>query len=169
MEKRRTDNETAQSIKNYDAALRQFQKENYDKAVDLFEKAVAGPAREVAARARVYLHVCREKLNPPTLELRTADDHYEYGIIQLNARNLDLALENLSRADKMAAEQDHIKYALAAAHSLSGDVEAALELLEVAITLNPTHALHAKRDEDFRPLDTNSRFQQLIASSGKRA
>ncbi len=169
MEKHRTDTEIAQSIKNYEAALRQFQKDNFDKAVELFEKAAASPAKEIAARAQVYLRVCGEKLNPPTLELKTADDHYEYGIMQLNARNLDLALENFSRADKLTPEQDHIKYALAAAHSLSGDVEAALELLEMAITLNPTNAFHAKRDEDFRPVETNSRFQQLIASPGKRA
>lgn len=169
MEKHRTDTEIAQSIKNYEAALRQFQKDNFDKAVELFGKAAASPAKEVAARAQVYIRVCGEKMNPPTLELKTADDHYDYGIMQLNARNLDLALENFSRADKLTPEQDHIKYALAAAHSLSGDVEAALELLEVAITLNPTNALHAKRDEDFRLIETNSRFQQLIASPGKSA
>ena len=168
MEKHHTNNEVAQSVKNYEAALREFQKKNLHRAMELLKKVIASPTKEVSARAQIYLKVCEEKLNPPSLELKTADDHYEYGIIQLNARNLDLALENLSQADKLAPEQDHIKYALAAAHSLLGDTEAALGLLEEAIALNPTRSIHAKRDEDFQPIGTDSRFLQLVAHSGEQ-
>lgn len=169
MEKSHTNNEVAQSIKNYEAGLREFQKKNLQRAMELFKKAMTSPAKEVSARAQIYLKVCEEKLNPSSQDLKTADDHYEYGIIQLNARNLDLALENLSQADKLAPEQDHIKYALAAAHSLLGDTEAALGLLGEAITLNPTRSLHAKRDEDFQPIETDSRFLQLVANLGEQA
>ena len=166
MEKQRIETDISQTLNHYETAIRHFQKENYEKAVALFEKVAASPAKEVSSRARVYLRVCEQRLHPPAEELNTPADYYEYGLIQLNQRNLPSALENLSRADKLEPNQDHIQYALAAAHSLSEDVEAALESLEVAIALNPVNAIHARRDEDFCSLESNSRFRQLVAKSG---
>ncbi len=163
-EKQRINKELAQSIKNYEAALRLFQKESYEKAAELFQKLAEGTILEVASRARIHLSVCEERLHPASPELKSADDHYEYGIRQLNIRALEPALEHFARADKLQPDQDHIKFALAAAHSLSGNLDAAIEALGEAVRLNPTNAIHARRDEDFRPLEEDSRFQELVTS-----
>ena len=165
-EKQRINKELAQSIKNYEAALRLFQKESYEKAAELFQKMTESTALEVASRARIYLSVCEKKLHPANPELKSADDHYEYGVMRLNDRALESALEHLARADKLQPDQDHIKFALAAAHSLSGNLDAAIEALGEAVRLNPTNSIHARRDEDFRPLEEDPRFQELVA--GKR-
>ena len=47
-EKQRINKELAQSIKNYEAALRLFQKESYEKAAELFQKIAEGTILEVA-------------------------------------------------------------------------------------------------------------------------
>ena len=168
MEKQRTETDVSQTLKNYEAAIRYFQKENYEKAVELFEKVATSPSREIASRAQVYLRVCEQRLHPPAVELKTPADYYEYGIIHLNRRNLPSALNSLSQADKLEPNKDHIQYGLAVAHALSESLEAALESLESAIALNPANAVHARRDEDFRSLESNSRFRQLVAKPDKR-
>jgi tetratricopeptide (TPR) repeat protein len=119
--------------------------------------------REVAARAQVYLQFCEQKLasggRPPAA--KSAEEYYNLGVIDLNARTLDSALEHLSKADKLAPNQEHVRYALAAVHALQGNTDAALEHLRAAITLRPQNRARARRDEDFQSLVPDPRFRKL--------
>src|SRR5712692_5279816 len=45
------------AVKNFALAARHFQKQNYEKAKELFEKLANNPLREVAERARVHLRL----------------------------------------------------------------------------------------------------------------
>jgi tetratricopeptide (TPR) repeat protein len=80
----------------------------------------------------------------------------------LNGRNLELAVEQLGKADKLKPNQDHIRYALAAAQALQGNVDAAIEHLEAAVTLRPENRIHVRRDEDFQGLASDPRFRRLL-------
>jgi tetratricopeptide (TPR) repeat protein len=83
----------------------------------------------------------------------------------LNSRRLDDAIEYLNKAQKSGPKLEHICYALAAAYSLRGDAEAALQHLREAITLRPQNRIQAKRDEDFQALATDARFKELVFNS----
>ncbi len=90
----------AAAVKNYEAAIRYIQKQNYDKAKEILEKLIASGPAEIADRARVHLRVCERKLQPATSSLKTAEDYYVAGVTELNARRLERAIEYLTKAVK---------------------------------------------------------------------
>lgn len=152
------------AVKNFYAAVRFIQKQNFEKAKEILEKLVSSPVRDVAARAQVHLRLCEQKLSRTAPALKTADDYYYVGVAELNARNLDAALEHLSKADKMTPNQEHIRYALAVAHALQGNSDAALEHLKAAVDLRPSNCYKAKLDQDFEALASDPRFVRLVSS-----
>ena len=87
------------------------------------------------------------------------------GIACLNARNLDGAVEHLSKADKLKPRQDHIQYALAVLRALEGNMDVAFGHLEMALALRPENRFHARRDEDLQGLAGDPRFRRLVYSA----
>jgi tetratricopeptide (TPR) repeat protein len=150
------------AVKNFEAGVRFFQKQNYEKAKEVFEKLAAGSVHEVANRAETYLRLCEQKLGRTVLAPKTAADYYNLGVAELNARNLNAAVEYLNKADRLAPNQDHVRYALAAAHTLLGNVDSALQHLKAAIGLRAANRFLASRDDDFRSLAADPRFRQLL-------
>lgn len=161
-EEQRTRLQYLTAVKNFEAGVRFFQKRNYENAKEVFEKLAAGSPHEVANRAETYLRLCEQKLGRRELAPKTAADYYNLGVAQLNARNLESAIGYLNRADRLGPNQDHVRYALAAAHTLLGNVEAALGHLKVAIELRPANRFLSRRDEDFQLLADEPRFRRLL-------
>ena len=150
------------AIKNFEMGVRAFQKQNYGKAAEIFEKLVDGETREVAERAQVHLRLCRQRSGRPARPPKSAEEYYTLGVACMNARQYGLAVEHLSKADKLQPHQDYIHYALAVSHSQDGNPEAALAHLQTAFTLRPENRIHARRDEDFQGLATDPRFRCLV-------
>jgi tetratricopeptide (TPR) repeat protein len=165
-ERPRVDVEYQNAIKNFATGVRAFQKQNYDKAAEIFEKLVDGEARDVAERAHVHLRLCRQRTGRSAPHPKSADDYYALGVACLNAREFGLAVEHLSKADRMKPNQDHIHYALAVSHSCEGNMDAAIAHLEAAFALRPENRIHARRDEDFQGLAADPRFRRLICPAG---
>ena len=161
-EEQRTHLQYLTAVKNFEAGVRFFQKQNYEKAKQVFEKLAGGSPHKVASRAKTYLHLCEQKLSRTELAPKTAADYYNLGVAQLNARNFETAIEYLNRADRLGPNQDHVRYALAAALTLLGNVEAALEHLKAAIELRPANRFLARKDEDFQLLADDPRFRRLL-------
>lgn len=154
------------AVKNFEAGLDLERRQNYRKAREVFERlVVTGPA-DVADRARVHLRACTERLQTRTPEPRTAVDYHVLGVAELNRRDLDRAVEHLSKARKLQPKREEIRYALAAAHALRGDREAALEHLEAAISMRPQNRFQARQDADFQPLAGDPRFLNLVSRHG---
>lgn len=168
IERQRIDTEYQAAVRNYDSAVRAFQRQNYQRALEIFEKLADSESAEVADRARVYVRLCQQKAGRSRTVPKTPEEHYTLGVAALNARELDDAIEHLNKADKLRPNRDHIQYALAAAHSLQGNVGAALDHLQIAVKLRPENRFHARRDEDFRRLTTDPRFRRLVYSAAAR-
>jgi tetratricopeptide (TPR) repeat protein len=154
------------AVKEFESGVLMFQKQNFERARDIFEKLVAKGPVEVGSRASSYLKTCERRLAASTPASRSARECYDLGIAQLNARDLDAALESLARADKLAPSQEHIRYALAAVCAQHGNADAALGHLTAAIHLRPANRTMAAQDDDFHPLSSDSRFHKLIRSGG---
>jgi tetratricopeptide (TPR) repeat protein len=154
------------AIRNFETGVRAFQKQNYLKAAEVFEKLVDGDARDVAERAQVHLRLIRQRTGRPAPTPKSAEEYYALGVACLNARNLAQALEHLAKADKLKPNQDHIRYALAVLHALGGNPDVAFTHLEAAFTLRPENRIHARRDEDFQGLVADPRFRRLIYPAG---
>lgn len=147
----------------YEAAVGWLSTHKYERALGLFEKVLQSPSAELAERARVHLTVCRQRMErkaPPAF--KTAEDHYNYAVAQINAGNLADAEEHLHKAMKLTPRAGHLYYALAAVLSLRRDVESSLQSLKQAIDLDPRTRLLARSDNDFHTLYEDPRFADLV-------
>jgi tetratricopeptide (TPR) repeat protein len=165
-EKAQVDVQYQTAVKNFETGVRAFHKQDYDKAAEIFEKLIQSDARDVAERANVHLRLCRQRTGRSAPRPKSADDYYALGVACLNTRQFGLAVEHLGKADRMKPHQDHIRYALAVAHSLEGNMDAAIAHLEAAFALRPENRIHARRDEDFQGLAADPRFRRLIHPAG---
>lgn len=164
----RSDPKFKAAVRDFAAATRLFQKQNYAKAQELFEKLASSPAHELAVRARVHLALCRQKRARSAPAPKTAEENYNLGVAELNARHLESAIEHLSRADKDGKEREHVKYALAATHALQGNIDLALDYLKTAIALRPGNRYLARSDGDFAALTADPRFKSLVGPENGR-
>jgi tetratricopeptide (TPR) repeat protein len=165
-EKQRINAQYQSAVRNFETAVRALQKQNYDKAAEVFEKLVSSEAREVAERARVHLRLCQMRTGRAGSAPKSAEEYYTLGVACLNACNLALAVEHLSKANKLKPNQDHIRYALAAAHARQGNADAAIAHLEPAVSLRPENRIQARHDEDFQGLVSDPRFRRLLYPAG---
>ncbi|MFY9725517.1 MAG: tetratricopeptide repeat protein [Bryobacteraceae bacterium] len=146
----------------FEAAMKQFHGRHMAQARELFERAAAGPERDVANRARVHMAMCDRRLQQEPVELQSAEDYYTYGVALINTRKLAEARQNLERALAMTPQADHIHYALALAQALGGDLEKARSHLERAIELEPRNRMIARQDADFALIARHPMFDALL-------
>lgn len=152
-----------EQLKQYEEALQQFQEQKYAKAKAAFEKALIGPSRECADRARVHLRIVEQRLKPvETPTPKSPEEHYQQGVAMMNMGRWDDARNHLLKARKLAPKADYVIYAMAALDCLTGEADAAMENLKLAIQLRPENRYHARNDEDFAFLQEDPRFTELL-------
>jgi tetratricopeptide (TPR) repeat protein len=150
-------------MKVYDDALGLFHQQKFQRAKQELEKVLEGPSKELADRARMHLKIAEQRMKPSQEQNpKNADEHYQRGVAMMNLGRWDEARESLDRARKLAAKADHIVYAVAALDCLTGEADAALANLKIAIDLNSANRYHARNDEDFAFLQEDPRFTELL-------
>jgi len=152
-----------EQLRLYEEALQQFQEQKYAKAKAAFEKVLTGPSRECADRARVHLRICEQRSKPSeTPTPKSPEEHYQHGVAMMNMGRWDDARNHLLKARKLAPKADYVIYAMAALDCLTGEADAAMENLKLAIQLRPENRYHARNDEDFAFLQEDPRFTELL-------
>jgi len=150
-------------MKTYDEALALFHQQKYGKAKQELEKVLEGPSKELADRARMHIKIAEQRMKPTAEQNpKTAEDHYQRGVTMMNLGRWDEARESLDKARKLAPKSDHIIYAVAALDCLTGEADAALANLKIAIELRSANRFHARNDEDFAFLQEDPRFTELL-------
>jgi len=149
-------------LASFESAMRLFHTRQFREARDLFAEAARGPGRDVANRAQLHIAMCDRRLQQTTVNLRSAEDYYNYGVALINSRNVKEARAHLEKALEISPAADHIHYALALAQALEGDVANAHQNLKRAIELEPRNRLIARQDADFAPLTSQPPFDALI-------
>ena len=139
-------------LSDYESALKLFAQRRYAEARELFGRAAAGPASNIADKARTHIQVCERKTRTLDLEFESADDHFNYAVERLNARDVEKARHHLSRALAMKPDAEHIVYTMALCCGLSGDPSGACENLKRAIELEPKNRILARQDPEFATL-----------------
>ena len=100
------------------------------------------PTRRSASEGRAAAQV----------KLSTAEDHFNYGVERLNARDVELAKHHLGRALALQPDADHVLYTMALCCGLAGDGNGACENLKRAIDLEPRNRILARQDPEFSAL-----------------
>lgn len=136
----------------WEHAVQLFTQRRFAEACAAFREVAAGPAAHVADKARSYLQICERKIERHSLELHTAEDHFNYGVERLNARDTEQARFHFTRALTLEPEADHILYTLALCCGISGDGNGACENLKRAIGLEPRNRILARQDPEFHAL-----------------
>src|ERR1700758_2703856 len=150
-------------LKVYDEALSLFHQQKFAKAKQELEKVLDGPSKELIDRARMHIKIAEQRMKPTHEQNpRTAEEHYQRGVAMMNVGRWDDARESLDKARKAAPKADYIHYALAALDCLTGEADAALKNLKVAIDLRGENRFHARNDEDFAFLQEDPRFTELL-------
>jgi tetratricopeptide (TPR) repeat protein len=142
--------------------------EHFARAIDCFEGLIADHTEEpeIQASAKLLLHACEKKIQEKARTvLRSADDHYNVAIAELNRREVASAIDHLQQALKLMPKADYIHYALATANALQGNRDQALQYLKQSIHHRPENRFLAARDTDFESLQEDADFKQLVASA----
>jgi tetratricopeptide (TPR) repeat protein len=153
---------SSRQLTAFESAMKLFHARKFQDARDLFQKAAEGPERDVANRARLHIAMCDRRLQQPALNLRSAEDYYNYGVAMLNTRNVAEARGHLEKALQLAPGADHVHYALAAAMALGGDTAGAYDNLKRAIELEPRNRLLARQDGDLAHIVNQAPFDALL-------
>jgi tetratricopeptide (TPR) repeat protein len=141
-----------QQLRTYEQAVQFFQQQKFAEARDRFLATTQGPAPHISDKARSYVQICERKMTKVEVDLRTADDHFNYGVERLNARHVEEAKFHLSRALSMQPNGEHILYILALCCGLGGDADSACENLKRAIEIEPRNRILARQDPEFLAL-----------------
>jgi tetratricopeptide (TPR) repeat protein len=156
------DAERRAALEQYEAGMKYYGQQKFDKAKSWLEKAAHSSVRDVAERAGRHLAVCEQKLQSSGPTLRSAEDYYNAAIWRLNLGQYEEAQEHLERAQKLEGKTGHTEYALAAVYAQRNDADHALEHLKQAVTLDPRNRLLARSDADFKSLMEDPRFTEEI-------
>ena len=151
-----------QAVQNFEAGMKLLQSQKFDKAEPLLAKAVAGPDKGLADRARMYLNVCKQQLARTSATFKTPEEHYDYAIALMNRGDYDEARNHLQRLIKSNPKADYAIYGLAVLECLNGRIEECLRTLQQAITLNPSLRFQARNDSDFSSVADDPRFTELV-------
>jgi tetratricopeptide (TPR) repeat protein len=145
-------NASAIQLRNYEQAVQLFAQRKLGEALARFLEVAKGPAPHISDKARSYAQVCERRTNGIQVKLSTAEDHFNYGVERLNARDVELAKHHLGRALVLQPEADHVLYTLALCCGIAGDGNGACENLKRAIDLEPRNRILARQDPEFTGL-----------------
>ena len=149
-------------LQQYEAAMKFFAQQKFDKARPLLEALSASPVREIADRARLHCNTCQQRLQAKRPSFGSAEEYYDAAVVQMNQARYDEADEYLQKAVKLAGKQAHVEYAFASLYALRNEVESSLVHLEEALKLDPSFRVLARTDDDFRIIEEDPRFTELL-------
>ena len=142
----------AVQLKTWNNAVRFFTERRFEEACRLFREVAGGPDTQVADKARSYLQVCERKTASASLQFQNAEDHFNYAVERMNARDMEAAKLHLGRALGIEPKGDHILFTLSLCCGLSGDGDGACENLKRAISIEPRNRILARQDPEFSAL-----------------
>jgi tetratricopeptide (TPR) repeat protein len=151
-----------QAVQSYESGLRALQEHKFEKAKGHLQKVLSGPNKSLVDRAQVHILACEKQLQTPTLQFKSAEEHYDYAVSLINAGDYVTAREQLDKLLKQNPKAEYVLYGLAALHCLTGHVEESLTALDEAIRMKPALRFQARNDGDFQNLAEDPRFTELL-------
>jgi Tfp pilus assembly protein PilF len=161
---RSTGTEPPSQQQQFEKAMEAFHLRDFAQAKSLFEAVQAGPVKELVYAARQHLLMCEKRLAKANIKLESAEDFYNYGISQMNQRDLDGAQTSFEKA--LAREDaDHVHYALALVFGLKQNISGAVQHLRRAIEISPRNRIAAHNDPDFAELAQHPEIRELLSGA----
>jgi len=148
-----------------------FKKRECQQAVDIFTQIVETYKKsefysvtEIQARSQVYLKICGSRLNPVKLELENDQDYLNDGLFNLNAGELDKALERFKYLEEKNYSDPYLGYLFSLVYARKDEPETCLEYLKAAIEKDEAYRIIAHNEPDFELMFEHEEFAQLMDS-----
>lgn len=156
-----------EAVAIYERGVQALQRHDYATGADLFRTVIEKypEERELLERARLYLRVCERETQRQAPPPQTAGEFVYAATVALNAGDHAGALSHLQRAISTDAENDHAHYIMAAALSLRGRTEEALQHLRRSIALNPENRSQARQDPDLDNIRHHQGFRLVLETA----
>jgi tetratricopeptide (TPR) repeat protein len=160
-----------EAVAIYERGVQALQRHDYPVAAEQFRTVIERypEERELLERARLYLRVCERETQRQAAPPQSSGDHVYAATVALNSGDHATALGHLQRALTADANNDHAHYIMAAALSLRGRREEALEHLQRSIALNPENRSQARQDPDLENIRSHEGFRAVIESTASTA
>jgi tetratricopeptide (TPR) repeat protein len=139
-----------------------FHSADYRTARGLFERVALGPIPAMAHSAQLHAVMCARRVAVREPSLKTSEEHYDYAIALINERRFPEAERHLTEAIARTPDADHVHYALALCHGLTGDLRSAYAHLRRAIEIAPRNRTAARNDPDFATIARLSPLLELL-------
>jgi tetratricopeptide (TPR) repeat protein len=148
----------------YGEAMKEFHKGKFDRAQELLKAFPEkfDTEKELVDRAKLYLELIKERGKKEAIPLKSADDHFYFGIFKINEGAYDEALKLFEKALEMKGDEGKIYYLMADAYILQGKTDEALEYLKRAFLKDKFYKILAQNETDFSSLWEDKKFK-LIA------
>jgi tetratricopeptide (TPR) repeat protein len=156
-----------EAVAIYERGVQALQRHDYATGADLFRTVIDKypEERELLERARLYLRVCERETQRQAPPPQTAGEFVYAATVALNAGDHSGALSHLQRAISADADNDHAHYIMAAALSLRGRSEEALQHLQRSIALNPENRSQARQDPDLDNIRQHQGFRSALEAA----
>lgn len=153
-----------EAVAIYERGVQALQRHDYENGAELFRAVIEKypEERELLERARLYLRVCERETQRQAPPPQTSGDFVYAATVALNAGDHAGALSHLQRAISTDEDNDHAHYIMAAALSLRGRTDEALQHLQRSIALNPENRSQAKQDPDLDNIRHHQGFRAVL-------
>ncbi len=156
------DQSRAQTLAQYETALRLMQEGKFEKAHAAFNSMLASSPADLADRIRMYINACLQQITKGQNKFATPEERYDYAISLINDGNYEDARTELKKIINDNNQADYAFYGLAILASMTGDAHTCLEHLTEAIHLNAKNRIQARADSDFQDMADDPRFTELL-------
>ena len=154
----------------FNKALQDFHKMNFKSALDLLKEIIENyrdseydSVLEIQTQSKLYKNLADCRLHPQKIVLKTDEDFLNEGLYNLNAGQLDQALQHfLGLSEKRKYSDPYIYYLLSLVYMKQDDEEKALKYLEKCIAKDDYYKVIAHNEPDFESLSENSEFLSMI-------
>jgi len=153
----------------YEKALQLFHKKSYHKADAVFTQIIETykdseffSVLEIQTRVKVHHAIAQSQLHPTAIKLETMQDYVWEGVFQLNAGNVDKALEMFNRAEKENHKDAYLYFLMAAAYLKKEDADNSMRYVEKCIKKDAAYKVIVYNEPDFEPLLQNQDFLDLV-------
>jgi predicted Zn-dependent protease len=153
----------------YEKALQLFHKKSYHKADAAFKQIIETykdsefySVLEIQTRVKVHHAITQSQLHPATIKLETMQDYVWEGVFQLNAGNIDKALELFNHAEKENHKDAYLYFLMAAAYLKKEDTDNSMRYVEKCVKKDAAYKVIVYNEPDFEPLLQNQDFLDLV-------
>jgi tetratricopeptide (TPR) repeat protein len=153
----------------FSRAIENFSRKEYQKAHEVFDEIVKKyddseyySVQEVHARSKAYKIMADAQLNPPKIVLKNEEDYLGEGIFNLNAGELDKAVQHFKHLENKKYREPYLYYLLSIVHLKKGDKETALNYLKKSVKKDDHFKIIAYNEPDFESLLENEDFLSIV-------